>query len=329
MDIIITEPFVKGSPIIDIGYLSNCSIDAEIGTKQSDATNDIEIKMPLIDAEQIDKASLIIGEGDVGGIVDGRIIDTEQKTVTLHCLTWRCLLDSQILEPPDGEAYMQFTGDANKIIQSLIDDYYDGLIKGVKNLAGKTITGKARYESKLQVLESALSKADMRLSFNYDDGSVYVSAVPVNMHNDVVINNDYGIPLVAQDQNGYNHIIALGQGTFESRTKIELWIKDDGTITDQNEIDKGVLLRTYLYDYPNAESAEELRKYAEKKLKEVSGVKNLKVHLDEGEYEIGDVIRANERIIGIDMQTSITKKIITGEICNGVADLKTEYKVGD
>ena len=85
----------------------------------------------------------------------------------------------------------------------------------------------------------------------------------------------------------------------------------------------------YIYDYSSVESLEELKKETMKKMNELCSIQKLELDFTEGKLEIGDIVNAKERMTGIQMKKQITRKVISGEILNGIPFLKTTYKVGE
>lgn len=332
MDLIYTEPYSKLLGIRELGYLSNSKIDIELGTVLSQARNDFEIITGLSDVH-IQKGSLIYDEqgSEIGGIVTGIKVSTGHNELTIKCKLWRGMLTDHVIRPAQSDDYYVFGGDANVVLSNMINNSYDGLIVASDKVSNIMISGKVRYSNILKAYEEALSKANARLKISFDGNKAICEAVSINdLSNSICLDNDYGIPIIAEDvDDGYNHIIALGQGNLKNRQVIELWRMEDGTITESPaKKPSGVSLRTYIYDYSSVESLEELRKEAIKKMKELAPTQTLEIEPGKLDVEIGDIVSAAERITGISMKTQITRKVITGNIINGVSLMTTRYKVG-
>lgn len=334
MDLIYTESFDPRRGIVEKGYINNAQIDIEIGTVLSGARNDFEI-ITTLSGNKIKKGALVYDEKgtEIGGIVYGIKVNTANNELTLKCKLWRGMLSDHIVRPVSGEDYYSYNGDANMILANMIDSGYDGLIVANENLSGINIEGKIRYESILKAFEAALAKVGARLHIAFDGAKAVCSTVPISDLSDTVcLDNDYGIPIMAEDSdNGYNHIIALGQGNLKDRQIVEMWRLSDGTITETPGDDKplGISQRTYIYDYSSVESLEDLRKETIKQMEELAPVKTLEIEPGTLNVEIGDIVSAAERTTGISMKKQVTRKIIKGEIRNGISFLTTEYKVGD
>ena len=129
MDLIYTEPYDAERGIVELGTLSNCKIDVEIGTLLSNAKNDFEIIL-YNKNQKLQKGSLIYANDDseIGGIVYGIKVNTSNNEITLKCKLWRGLLSDHAVSPPKNQDYFVFNGDANDLLKQLITDQYDGLI---------------------------------------------------------------------------------------------------------------------------------------------------------------------------------------------------------
>lgn len=334
MDLIFTEPYDPSRRIKELGYLTNCQIDVEIGTILSNARNDFEIILHDMD-DRIRKGSLIYTEdnSEIGGVVYGMKVSTANNEITLRCKLWRGMLMDHAVKPPKGHDYYTFSGDANELLRHLITNNYDGLIIAAEKQSNINVSVKVRYATVLKVIEDVLMNAKARLHITFDGSKAVCEAVPIkNLSDKICLDNDYGIPMIAEDSDsGYNHIIALGQGELANRQVIELWRLSDGTITEDNTkaVPAGIELRTYIYDYSSVESLEELRREAIKKLNELVPTKKLEIEPGKLQVGIGDIVSATERTTGISMVKQVSRKIIKGEVLNGASLLKTEYKVGD
>lgn len=334
MDLIFTEPYDPNRGIVELGYISNCQIDVEIGTILSSARNDFEIILHDKDPS-LQKGSLIYTDDDseIGGMVYGIKVNTSNNEVTLKCKLWRGLLTDHAVSPPKNQDYFIFNGDANDLLKQLITDQYDGLIIAADKKANISVSVKVRYATVLKVIEEALTKANARLHISFNGSQAVCEAVEINdLSDSICLDNDYGIPMVAEDSdNGYNHIIALGQGELSNRQVIEMWRLPDGSITEDSSqaIPAGIHLRTYIYDYSSVESLDDLRKETIRTMNEFMPTRSLEIDPGTLDVDIGDIVCASERTTGITMKKQITRKIIKGDIINGISYLTTEYKVGD
>lgn len=319
MDIIITEPVVD--QMIETACLTSYYLDVELGTKESRAKNDFEIKMSLDEWKpSMNQGSFVLSDLFCGQILKLEI-DTQNQEVSLYGFSIQKLLDSKIIVPQNGTHY-EMEADANTIIAQLVNPCFSNVIIGSNLASGFHIHLKARYDTIFEALEKSLAKVGARLQFVYNGSQIVVSAVSVNHYPNVELSNDYDIGMVASAKRGYNHIIALGRGEMEERTVIELYY-ENGKVSD-NAIPEGINRYTYLYDFSGIESDEQLYSEAEKKLLSICDHNSLTLKLD-GAFEIGDRLQIKERISGIQAEAYVHKKIIRGTY----EDLNIEYKVGD
>lgn len=329
MDLIYTD-----TSHTEIGYLKRCEIDMELGSGTSSrAKNDFIITIPIdMMPAEINQGSLIYEAGtEFGGIVNGIGADTSISKATIYGTLWRGVIAQKIICPPQGQAYYQARGEANKAISALIDQQFDGLIVADTELSNISVYHDFRYTNLLESLEKMLAEQKARL----DIKTVYmnkqiravVSAVPVNNYsNEIELSNDYGITLSAKKiRNGVNHVICLGKGELTDRTVIHLYKQENGVITtDPTHAVQGADERVITYDYSSAETEDDLIEGGKKKLTEKCDEESLSIAIS-ANVEIGDIVAARERITGIYMQKAVTQKIAKGYIDR----VKIDYKVGE
>lgn len=329
MDLIYTDIHYQ-----EKGYLKNCEIDIELGsflTSSSDNTFQITMNIDRLPKE-VQIGSLIYEIGtEAGGIVNGIGVDTSTNKAYVYGVTWRGMLQKKIIQPQDGQAYLQIKGDANEAIKTLIDNEFDGLIIGSQELSGINVNKEFRYIPLGEGIEKMLSSSSARINIKSvrknDTVVAIVSASAItNYSDDVELNNDYGISLTAKKiKNGVNHVICLGKGELENRTVIHLYKLANGSITtDPTNSIKGLNQTTIIYDYSSAESDTDLIEGGKKKFDENANEENLEMNIDM-DVEIGDIVAARERVTEIYMQKQVSQKIYKGYIDN----VKIEYKVGE
>lgn len=326
MDLIMTD-----SSFRELGYLKKeYQIDLQIGNYEND--NDFEITIPYSKwNDKFNKHSYFFDENgsEVGGYIKGITSKTSSQEVVLYGLTWRGLIKQQYIKPPTGKAYYEARGDANIFLRDVLDDYFDGLIVGSTELCGVDIDYDIRYINKLEAIEKTLSNAGLKINirFDYINHKAIVEAV-VKKQLDKELSNDYGYDLIAKDiENGYNHVICLGQGELTERTVIELYSLKNGNIT-QDEVlaiadgNSGVNRNTTIYENTNAADESELIEGGIEKL--TTNEKSLSID-NVTQLSIGDVISSKERITGISMNKEIISQVYKGYIDS----ISIENKVGD
>jgi hypothetical protein len=151
---------------------------------------------------------------------------------------------------------------------------------------------------------------------------VYLSAVMATTVSGVY-NDDIGIPMTYIVNNmGINHLLCGGSGQLQQRMKVDLYIDNNGNVSE-TQYYTGFAERTQFYDYPSAQSREDLVDNGTKRLKELANSKTLSMKAPENmELEIGDIVRG-QFPDGTIIVKPVVKKIY--QISNGL--LNTEIKI--
>lgn len=309
----------------DQGVLHDYKLDLAFGHDE----NDFELQIPA-SAHCCGAGFYLYIEGtEYGGIVDGIGSDTDTQEVTYTGRTWHGLLNSKIIEPDAGADYLVLTGEANALLGALI------LRLGLSDLftasdedSGLMITGYKmnRYIAAYDGIRKMLSTVKAKLRFSFADGKVRLSANPRGDYTqDGDLDSDLVDLKVKRHYHPVNHLICLGRGELSAREVIHLYVDADGNIS-RTQTFTGMDERTEVYDYANVESLEELEIGGINRLKELTLVDEVDVAFDEDgdQYEIQDLVGANDNITGLVAIAEITKKIVT--IGNG--QITISYKVG-
>ena len=308
----------KNGSFIELCYLNDCVVDGEVG---KDTKNDTTIK--IYDTSNLLEVGNYILHEEIGGIIDGYKIDTQEQSVTYHVMNWFGMLDKVVIEPSENSSHRVVDGE---YLASLIDVNFKGAIKLNPNALTCPIFEKVRYESVLSVFDKLNKNMNgtEALSFRYENGCMNIRHGSITTL-EVVLNNDYGIKMLVEYQENYNHLIALGSGELENRQVLHYFYNNGVISTNDHQQTR----RTYVYDYPNVESLEELQAKAKNKLKEIACNKSVSTIIEHGHYNIGDILHVKEDITSFDEEIIITQKIYTGEIVKGISNIKIDYKVGD
>ena len=309
----------------DQGVLHDYKLDMAFGHDE----NDFELQIPA-SAHCCGAGFYIYVDGtEYGGIVDGIGSDTDAAEATYTGRTWHGLLNSKIIEPDAGEDYLVLTGEANALLAALI------LRLGLSDLftasgedSGLTITGYKmnRYIAAYEGIRKMLSTVKGKLRFTFADGKVHLSAHPRGDYTqDRDLDSDLVGLKVKRHYHPVNHLICLGRGDLAARQVIHLYVDADGNISKTKTF-TGMDERTEVYDNSNAESLEDLENGGIDRLKDLALADEVEASLDEGgdQYEIQDLVGANDNITGLTAIAEITKKIVTIE--NG--QITISYKVG-
>lgn len=321
MDLIYTDAEHR-----DVGVLHDYTFDLAFGSDE----NDFELTVDL-NRHCCKPNSLVYIEGtEYGGIVDKLGVVTEGEKLYYMGRTWHGILASKIIEPDDGEAYMTVAGEANEVIRSVIGRLGLTALFSVSEEDSDIRIGKYsfdRYVNGYVGLTKMLASVSAKLKFKFASGKVVLSALPiVDYSKDEQFDNDQVEMTFEKTYNGTNHLICLGKGELAEREVVHLYMNAKREIQETRAF-TGIQEIMDVYDYPNAESLDELKKKGIEKLKEYA-VED-KVQLDfaseETVYDIGDIIGAKEIKTGTYASEKITKKIVT--INNGLVNI--QYKVGE
>ena len=311
----------KGEPI---GEFNN-DIDMEVG--DSTASNDFETYTNDVDFNY----SLILPGTEYGGFfnsVESQTLEAEKKW---NGITFRGLLTKAIIIPPKGSDYKRVSGEANTVLKELLKDVLGGIFK-VPETDTKIIINNYQFKLYCTVLDGIrdmLKQYGLKLKIYTQFGGtgrpfdLFAEAVPIVKINDELTSN-LGVNLRISDfRNGINHLVCMGKGELQNRQRVDLYLNNDGSVVKQ-PFYTGFYERVSYYDYPNAESLEDLEKSGKEKLLELGNYKKLELEVtDNADLEIGDIA------IGRDYETnSYIEKPIVRKIIKITAGQKTtEYKV--
>jgi len=308
---------------IEKGVLRNYSLDLDCGD-----TNDFQIAVGIYNNVLSHTDRFYIENTEYGGIIDSVKSDTRNLKIYYSGRTWRGILSKKIIRPLPGDDYYIVSGEANEIIAELID-YVDlnnlFVVPDTTDIIINTYRFN-RYTDLLSGINAMLKTANAKLKIRYRNGFVELGAEPViDFSDEIEFSQDGKIYFVAEDnKGGINHLICLGSGELSARQVIDLYVDANGNIgTTQHYFGTDEIVD--IFDYPNAESLQELTNYGIRRLKELTNSQSVEVNIEDMELELGDVIAGREAVTGLYISKPITQKIV--RINNGIT--KIEYKVGD
>lgn len=322
----------------ELGVLKNASVDFEVG-KYNIATNDFTLSISLSYWDRNFNKDCIFytcnENTEFGGVIDGKKVDTSKNTITFKGKTFRGILEKEYVQPPSNQAYYIANGEANTIINQLINNKF-GSLYTVDNigLSDITVNYQIRDLNLLEAIEKMLYQADIpsRLDVSFYDGKVHLQAIPVvDLSELLQYDNSYGVTMIAETaNNSYNHILALGKGELTDRLRVNLYLQDDGTwSTTENVNYSGFKRITYKYDNTNEEDESSLIENAISAVEQNNGTDTLEVSFTTDEASLFDIVGAKENITGMEFKEQITKKILKDTITGIISSTNIEYKVGD
>lgn len=325
----------------ELGVLQNFELDLAFGSDE----NSFECK--LSSANHCCEAGyFIFAYGtDYGGIVDSIENNSETQEVVYRGRTWQGIMSSRFILPrlssdastsyvkvntslPVG-SYLQLSGEANKVISHIISrSSLQPYFTASEQNSGKTVTYKfERYTDVYTGICKMLASVGMKMRMEYNNGRVTVSAIYIHDYSqDEEFDADVVRLTVRRNYNAVNHLICLGSGELQNRTVLHLYADKNGNIsTNQTQFYDAEYAD--VYDYPNAESADELLAGGTERLKELWEPDKMTISLDASDnvYDVGDIVGAYDNVTKTTYTATITKKIVT------VKDnsITISYKVGD
>ena len=321
MDLIYTNPDRE-----DIGVLQNYDMDLAFGADE----NNFECTISAA-AHCCEAGSLLYMEGtEYGGIVDGIQSKSDTQEVVYSGRTWHGILNSKVIEPDSGSAYLKITGEANSVLGSLIARMgVSDLFEASSEVSGLNIKNYQmnRYISGYDGILKMLGSVGAKLQVTFRGGKVILSAVArYDFAQDEEFDSDQVDFDIKKKFKTVNHLICLGSGELQNRMVIHLFADQDGNIS-QTQTQFGMDEFAEVYDYSNVESEAELISGGEERLKSLWEPVELSVDFDDSsdKYAVGDIVGAIDNITGISVSAEITKKIVT--IKNG--QITISYKVGE
>lgn len=321
MDLIYTDADRR-----DVGVLKHFSLDLAFGSDE----NDFELTLDV--GEHCCQAGclLYIEETEYGGIIDRIGVVTADNLLTYRGRTWHGILASKVIQPDKDKSHLVVYGEANAVMQSLIERLgLTDLFVASDIDSGIFIDNYQfdRYTDAYSGLKKMLASASGKLDLAFHGGRVVLSALPiVDYSEDEQFDNDQVEMTIEKAYNRVNHLICLGKGELADRQVLHLFVDPKGKIKETRSF-TGLQEVVAVYDYPNAESLDELRSDGIKHLKSLANEDKVDLSFasDENTYGIGDIVGAKELITGLQAKAEITKKIVTVN----QDTVNIEYKVGE
>jgi hypothetical protein len=295
---------------IDVGVMKDYSFDLAFGEDE----NNFQLSITS-DNNVCEEDGLVYIEGtEYGGIIDAVEVYTAEKTINYKGRTWHGILNTKIIQPDSGAAYYTVSGDANTIMGTLITRLgLNGLFSASSASSGFTISSYSfkRYTGGYDGIVDMLQTVGAKLHIEWSNGVVQLSAVAAVDYGEDDLSSDHIALHIQKTYNPVNHLICLGQGELAQRTVVHLYCDANGNISATQTF-TGMEEVADVFDFPNAESAEELQKEGKKKLKELNNSDEIEVSLDDAyEFDVGDKITADDAITGITVSSRVLKKIVT------------------
>ena len=310
----------------DLGMLLDYEIDMAFGRDE----NNFECGIATA-AHCCEAGFYLYMEGtEYGGIIDSIESNNEQQEVIYSGRTWHGILNSKIIEPDSGQAYLTLSGEANAVIASLLSRLsLTEIFEASTEDSGFVIRNYKmnRYIAGYDGITKMLANVGARVQIAIHGGKVVVSAAPKKDYTqDEEFDSDLVDFKIRKNYKTVNHLVCLGSGELTERMVVHLYADTQGNIS-QEQTQFGLDEYAATFDYPNVESEEELIRSGTEELKTLWEPANLSVDFDSDSdaYYVGDIVGACDNVTKISVAAVITKKIVT--IKNGQTTIS--YKVGE
>lgn len=279
---------------------------------QGASENDFELEYD----GDIERGSFVFVPGtSYGGVVDNVSIDSRDGVDELKHAgrTWEGILSSSIIQPSAGSAYYSVSGDVYDVLRALIARQGLGYAFTVKSGSyGVSVSYTfERYTDAYTGICKMLSSVNLVPRFEKLVGACVISVErPVLHSNDGF--DDYRFELKIKVGRCVNHLICLGSGELQDRLVRHLYMDEAGNISQTQSI-FGSDEWQEVYDYPSAESEEDLLEGAADRLRDAfANASSCEVTVNDGEdIKIGDVVKATSARTGHEVTAAITKTILT------------------
>lgn len=314
------------SDMVDIGVLQDFEMDLAFGANE----NNFECRVPS-SLHCCGAGYYLYIEGtEYGGTVDSIEVVSETQEVIYYGRTWHGILESKIIIPDSGSAYLTVTGDAHSILSTIISRLgLSSLFAVDKSSSGVNVSNYQfdRYTDGYTGIVKMLDSVGLRLQIEYRDEKVVLStAKKYNHATDEEFDPESINMQLKKKIRTVNHLVCLGSGELENRTVIHLYADENGNVS---EIQTQFGLREYaaVYDYSSVESEEELVKQGTERLKSLWQTDEMVIKLDDVSdyYHVGDMVGAADSATGLSATATIRKKIVT--IKDGLISIS--YEVGE
>lgn len=192
---------------------------------------------------------------EYGGIIDSIKVDTENEEITYSGRTWHGILENKFICPPNGEDYLILNGEANTVLQQIINHLdLGGLFFASSENSRIEIVNfqMERYVAGYTGIKKMLKSSDAKLKLKWVNGLVCLYAEP---RVDYSQNDEFDTSQVdftiAKNFKPTNHIICLGQGNLKERNVIHIFTDENGGIQPYAKTDLPMQDSDYILDERN------------------------------------------------------------------------------
>lgn len=307
----------------DIMALHKYSLDLAYG----DEENDFRLTVPRWTS--LDPGSIIYVPGtEWGGIIrepwvtkeDGRT----QRTYYGH--TWHGMMAERILYPDPGDDYLVVSGDANTVIQQMVQRVGLDMLFEAAPPCGVNIPH-WQFDHDNTYLYDGLRKmlrnfgCALRIERG-GSGKTRLMATPIRSWIDDGRGSKYGYQL--KIHHPINHLKCLGQGDLRNRIVVDLYADRQGRVSRTQTL-FGIDLREEIYDSPNADR-DQLVENGTEHLCDLQLLSEATLTLPKGaSYNVDDIVGVDDSDTGVSVRSSISKVIVKLG-ATSVPDVSNEMK---
>lgn len=296
----------------DQGVLLDYELDMAFGSDENNFECSVQSSSHCCEA-----GALLYMEGtEYGGIVDSIESNTESNTVIYRGRTWHGIMNSKVIQPDSGKAYLTVTGEANLVIANLLSRLaLTDLFEASSEDSGLTISNYKmnRYITGYDGIMKMLGSADGKLKVVFKNGKVVLSAKELHDYTQDEEFDADQVPFSAKrNYKGVNHLICLGSGQLEERLVVHLYADTEGNIS-QTQTQTGIDEVTAIYEHSSVSTKEELIGFGKDEFKARLASDDISIDIDTDSdiYDVGDLVGANDHITGLSAFSKIAKKIVT------------------
>lgn len=257
----------------DLGVMDAYLMDMAFGEDENDFECTIDRSSHCCEAGFF----LYVEGEEYGGVIDKIKVNTAKDEITYIGRTWHGIMAKKIICPDPGQDYAVFDGEANSVLQKIIDmiDLSD-LFQASTEDSGIQIQAYQmdRYLDAYTGTRKMLKDADAKLHIVWKNKKIILSALPrIDYSKDEEFNTSQVDLTIQKDFKPVNHIICLGQGDLKDRAVIHIFSDENGGIqpyaavpeplqdsdyilTDEKKLLYGQDEVTEILDYPSAEITE-------------------------------------------------------------------------
>lgn len=296
----------------DVGVLLDYELDLAFGADE----NNFECRVQAASHCCAAGYYLYFEGTEYGGIIDNIESDTTTGEVVYSGRTWHGILNSKVISPDSGEAYLFVSGEANSVIDALLDRldlptlFEASTEDSALNISNYRMN---RYIAGYDGIAKMLSSVGAKLRVSFRGGVVTLSAVARHDYSkDEEFDSDQVGMKIKRYHKPVNHLICLGGGELADRLVVHLYADADGNIS-RTQTQKGLDEVSTIYEYSAITDELELVAEGTNKLKSLLIADEVSVDFDADSdaYDVGDVVGAYDNITGLYISTEIKKKIVT------------------